>query len=152
MLLEESLKVPKEESSPIDAIVVPDAISSLHGKKSTPEAEAAANTSTALPDVATSLPTPINPAKAEAVTSIASPDVVSSLPSTSMSTQGIKLEAVVKTETAPASPPAPTNTSTSAREIKLEAAIKTETASTPVPVPANPSTDQAEEASIPTEL
>jgi hypothetical protein len=40
-LREETLNVPKEDSSPIDAIVVPDTITSLHGKKRTPTAEAA---------------------------------------------------------------------------------------------------------------
>jgi stress response protein YsnF len=47
-LLEERLKVAKEDSSPVDATVGPDTISSLHGKKSTPIstsiAEAATNT------------------------------------------------------------------------------------------------------------
>jgi hypothetical protein len=203
-LLEESLKVPKAESSPIDAIVVPDAIPSLHGKKRTPQAEAATNTNTALvlPDVATSLPPPMNPAIAEAATNTASPDVVASAslppddsdvvddednakndsftdtrsknhpkatdPSTSTSTQGSKLERVIKTETLPAPPndlstntstqgiklepvdktetahaPVYANTSTSAREIKREPVVfKTETA--PAPVPVNPSIDQAE--------
>jgi hypothetical protein len=129
-------------------------------KKRTPKAEAASNT--ALPDVATPLPTPI--AAAEAPTITDSPTVVSSLPptdidvvnddnannsvtdtqsnnhlratdpSTSTSTQGIKLEPVVKTET------------TSTQEIKLEPDVKTETA----PAPGNPSTDHAE-APLPTE-
>jgi hypothetical protein len=206
-LLEERLKVPKEDSSPIDAIVVPDAISSLHGNLLTPEAEAATNTNTASPDVATSLPTPVNHAIAEAATSIdsASPDVVASFPSadldvvdddntnrdnftdtqsnnhpratnpstsrsTSMSGQGIKLEPVVKTETAPApsdtstsaqeikrepvvfkteTAPVPANTSTNARESKREPVLlKTETA--PAPAPVNPSIDQAA-APVPTE-
>jgi hypothetical protein len=58
-----------------------------------------------------------------------------------MSTQGMKLGAVVKTEAAPA--PAPANTFTSAREIKREPVVfKTETA--PGPVPVNSSIDQAE--------
>jgi hypothetical protein len=80
-ILEERLKVPKEDSLPVEAMVVPDTISSLHGKKRTPEAEAATNT--ALPDVATSLPTPIATSIAEVATNTAVtalPDVATSLP------------------------------------------------------------------------
>jgi hypothetical protein len=70
-------KTSKQSPSPIDAIDVPDAISSLYGKKRTPkaEAEAATNTSTALTDA---LPTPNVTSIAEAATSAASvpPDVV----------------------------------------------------------------------------
>jgi hypothetical protein len=53
---EERLKVPNEDSSPIDAIVVPDTISSLHGKKRTPIATAIAEAAinTALPYIVTS--------------------------------------------------------------------------------------------------
>jgi hypothetical protein len=58
-LLAESLEVPKEDSSPIDAIAVPNTIGSLHGKKRTP----------------------INISIAEAATSTASPDVVLCRPS-----------------------------------------------------------------------
>jgi hypothetical protein len=55
-LSKERLNAPKEDSSPIEVIVVPDTISSLHGKKRTPIATAIAEaaTNTALPDVVTS--------------------------------------------------------------------------------------------------
>jgi hypothetical protein len=82
-LLEERLKEEsKEDSLPIDAIVGPDTISSLHRKKRTPItasiAEAANNT--ALPDVAMSLPTATAIAEAEVAINTALPDVVTSLP------------------------------------------------------------------------
>jgi hypothetical protein len=62
---EERLKEPKEDSSPIEAFVVPDTISSLHGKKRTPIAEA--DTNTALPGIVTSLPPAITPADVDVV-------------------------------------------------------------------------------------
>jgi transposase-like protein len=113
-------KVPKEDSLPIDAIVVPDTISSLHGKKRTPIATAIAEaaTNTALPDAAMSLP----PADVEVdvdddANANESTDSMTDTqsnnhprttdPSTSTSTQEIKLEPVVKIETAPV----PANTS-----------------------------------------
>jgi hypothetical protein len=152
-ILEERLKVPTEDSSSFDAIVVPDTISSLQGKKRTPEAEAASNT--ALPDVATSLrPADIDAdddanANTDSVKDTQSnKDPRATDQSLSANTQEIKLEPVVKTETTPA----PTNTSTSAREIKREPVVKTETtpAAVPAAAPADTSTDQAE-APIPTE-
>jgi hypothetical protein len=82
-LSEESLEVPREDSLPINGFIdLADAISSLHGKKRTPEAEAATNT--ALPDVATSLPISIAIVIAEAATIAAFSDVVTSFPPTDL--------------------------------------------------------------------
>jgi hypothetical protein len=83
---EEKLKAPKEESSPVDEVVAPETITSLHRKKqltpiATSIAEAPINT--VLPDVVTSLPTTIATAlKSEDATSAALPDVVTSRPTT----------------------------------------------------------------------
>jgi hypothetical protein len=142
-LMGEKLNVPKDDSLSIDAIAVPDTISSLHGKIRTPTATAiadAAATNTALPDVVKSLP----PADLDADENTdAVMDTQSnyfpraSNPSTFMSRQGVKREAVIKTETTPA----PTNTTTSAREIKREPVVKIVIA---VPLSLSPS-PQAEE-------
>jgi hypothetical protein len=178
-LLEESLKVPKENSSPIDAIVVPDAITSLHErKKRAPEAEAEAATNTAfvLPDVATSLPNPMSSVIAEAATSTASPDVVASasLPPADLDVvddDNAKNDNF--TDTRSNNHPRATNpsTSTSTQGIKLEPVFKTETSHAPAPTntaasareikrepifktetaPVNPSIDQAEAPIIHTE-
>jgi predicted chitinase len=131
--LEERLEAPKEDSSPIDAIVVPDAISSLHTKKRTPEAEAGTNT--ALPDVATSLSPPI--ARSIAVVAIntavtALPDVATSLPSTDVDADddaNAHANTVTDTQSNNHLGAADPSTSTSMQGVKLEATVKTETAS-----------------------
>jgi hypothetical protein len=136
-LREETLNVPKEDSLPIDAMVVPDTITS----------EAATNT--ALPDVTTSLPTPIATAIAEAATSTPSPDVVTSLPPADLDVVDdgdASTDSVTETQSNNHPRAIDPSTSTSAQGIKLEPVIKTETA----PVPANTSIDQAE-APIPTD-
>jgi hypothetical protein len=109
-LREEWLSVPKEDSSPIEAIVGPDTISSLHAN-------------TALPDVVTSLPPAdvdvgdgTNPnANTDSETDTQSNNHQRATdPSMSTSTLDIKLE--------PAPAPAPTNTSTD----QVETSIPTE--------------------------
>jgi hypothetical protein len=148
-LLEESLKVPKENSSPIDAIVVPDAITSLHGEESTPEAEAATNT--ALPDVVTSLPPHIATSIAVAATNTALPDVATSLASTDVDADDdahAHANTVTETQSNNHLRATDPNTSTSMQGIKLEAAVKTETASA---IASTSTSIEQAEAPIPTE-
>jgi hypothetical protein len=176
-LLEERPKVTNEDSSLTEAVVVSDTISSLHGKKRTPIATAIAEaaTNTALPDVATSLPSAdsdidVDDDAHENVDAVSGTHSNNHPRVTEPSTSApeIKVEPVVKTEPSPASAPAnpstctheikpepvvksetepaPANPSTSTQEIKLEPVVKTETA----PEAANTSTDQAE-APIPME-
>jgi hypothetical protein len=171
---ETNVNVPKEESSPVDAIVAPGTITSLHMKKRTPIAtslaESAINTAlpdvvtslpthiataiaeddtnTALPDVVTALPAPIATAKAEDATDTALPDVVTSLPPTDLDVIDTNTDSVTDTQSNnhPRAIDPSTSTSMSALQINLEPIVKTETTS----APANLSTDQAE-ASIPME-
>jgi hypothetical protein len=111
---EERLKALKENSSPIEAIVVPDTISSsLYGKKRTP--------------IATS--------RAEAAINTALPDGEMSLPSAD-----VDVDVDNDAHANPRATDPPTSTSTSAQGIKLEP----ETSPAPAPVPANTCTDQAE--------
>jgi hypothetical protein len=157
-LLEDRLIETKEEdSSPINAVVGPDTINSLHGNEecitpiATAVAEAEAATNTALPDVVTSLP--LSVANVDAATdgdahATASNDsMTNTQPSNhpratevSTSAQEIKIEPVIKTEAAPA--PASANPTASTHTIKLEPVVKTETEI--VSAPANAFTDQAE--------
>jgi hypothetical protein len=115
-LLKERLKVPKEDSSSIDAIVVPDATTSSHWEESIPEAEAGTNT--ASPDVVTSLP----------------PAAVDAEDDAKVNTDAVNSQSNYH--------PRASDPSTSTQEIKLEPVVKIETS--PAPVPANPSNDQAE--------
>jgi hypothetical protein len=147
---EEKLKVPKEESSPIDAIVAPETITSLHGKKRTLIATAVAKDAinTALPDVVTSFRNRIDTEIAGDATSTALPDVVTSLPPANLDVVDANTDSM--TDTQSNNHPRAINPSaimrTSTLQIKLEPVVKTETAS----AFANLSSDQAE-ASIPME-
>jgi hypothetical protein len=118
-LWEERLNVPKEDSSPIEAIAE------------------AATSNKALPDVVTSLPP-------------ADFDVNDDANAHSNSNTDSVTDSKSKNRPRAVDPSKPTSTSTSSQGVKLEPAIKTETELIPDTAPANPSTDQAE-ASIPTE-